>query len=148
MGKMDELGVRPVMSRTKLTQVFRTLHDQPRELDGDYKLRQAWVMEQLETRRPIAVAEAVRDLTWHRHRKRLTQKDESLLSHGRELLANEMALATDTEVVDVQQTIETVLTAALASEGDGQVGMREAGVNPAITPEALAQKHFSAVAGD
>lgn len=146
MRKMDELGVRQVMSRNKLTQVFNTLRSTPRELSTDYKQRQARVQEQLQTCRPIQVAEAVRDLTWHRKRKRLTQKDETLLNQGRELLASEMALATDTQIADAEQTIETVLTVAIASETDGQEGLREAGTNLVLTSDALVQKLLSGVA--
>jgi CarD family transcriptional regulator len=146
--KMDELGVRRVMSRAKIAQVFNTLRGTPSELSTDYKQRQTLVQEQLQTRRPVQVAEAVRDLTWHRIRKRLTQKDETLLNQGRDLLASEMALATDTEISDAEQTIETVLTVATTSEPDGQDGIREADVNLVLSSEALVQKLLSGVAAD
>ena len=146
--KMDELGVRRVMSRDKLGQVFTTLRGTPSELSTDYKQRQMLVQEQLQTRRPIQVAEAVRDLTWHKKLKRLTQKDATLLSQGRELLASEMALATDTEISDAEQTIESVLTVATTSEPDGQAGLREADVNLVLTSEAAVQKLLSGVTGD
>lgn len=146
MRKMDELGVRRVMSRDKIAQVFNTLRSNPRKLSTDYKQRQMRVQEQLQTRRPIQVAEAVRDLTWHRKRKHLTQKDESLLSQGRELLASEMALATDSQISDAEQTIETVLTVAITSEPDGQQDLREASANLALTSDALVHKLLSGVA--
>ncbi len=146
MRKMEELGVRRVMSRDKLAQVFSTLRSTPRKLSPDYKQRQMRVQEQLQTRRPIQVAEAVRDLTWHRKRKHLTQKDESLLSQGRELLASEMALATDSQISDAEQTIETVLTVAITSEPDEQQDLREASANLALTSDALVHKLLSGVA--
>jgi predicted dithiol-disulfide oxidoreductase (DUF899 family) len=124
------------------------LRGTPSELSTDYKQRQMLVQEQLLTRRPIQVAEAVRDLTWHRIRKRLTQKDETLLNQGRELLASEMALATDTQIIDAEQTIETVLTVATTSERDGQAGLQETGANLVPTSDALVQKLLSGVAGD
>jgi CarD family transcriptional regulator len=145
MRKMDELGVRPVMSPSKLAQVFNTLRDIPRELSTDYKQRQARVQEQLGTRQPILVAEAVRDLSWHGKSKRLTQKDGDLLNQGRELLASEMALATDAELADVHYTIEIALT---VSGPDGKPGLTEAGATPAITAEALVHQLLSGVAGD
>jgi CarD family transcriptional regulator len=111
--KMTELGVRLVMSWRKIAQVLGTLRSLPRMLSDDYKQRQARVQEQLGTHRPIPVAEAIRDLTWHRERKRLTQKDKALLAHGRELLATEMALATDGEIADAQALIDAVLKAAV-----------------------------------
>jgi hypothetical protein len=59
------------------------------------------------------VAEAVRDLAWRRESKRLTQKDEALLGRGLEFLAAEMAVATDTQVVDARERIDTALQVAI-----------------------------------
>src|SRR3990172_4764448 len=50
--KMEELGVRPLMSRQKLLQVLDTLRSQPHPLSEDYRQRQDWVREQLETGGP------------------------------------------------------------------------------------------------
>jgi RNA polymerase-interacting CarD/CdnL/TRCF family regulator len=60
------------------------------------------------------MAEAVRDLTWHRKRRHLTQRDEALLKRGRERLATEMALATDAHVVETHELIDETLRTALA----------------------------------
>lgn len=112
--KMAELGVRQVMSRKKMAQALSILRSTPSVLANDYKQRQAGVQEKLQTCRPSSVAEAIRDLAWHRKRKHLTQKDEDLLNRGRELLAGEMALATDTEMTDAQEAIDTMLLIAVA----------------------------------
>jgi CarD family transcriptional regulator len=112
--KMDELGVRLVMSSGKLIQVMGMLCSVPSTLSNDYKERQEAVQEKLGTRLPILVAEAVRDLTWHGKRRHLTQRDEALLKCGRELLANEMALATDADVTEVHEMIDGALRTALA----------------------------------
>jgi CarD family transcriptional regulator len=114
--KMTELGVRLVMSQSKLGQVYETLRAVPRKLSNDYKKRQAGVQEKLGTSLPVPIAEAVRDLTWRSKRKRLTQKDETLLNKGRELLAIEIALVTDTQVLDAQETIDAELERAIVAE--------------------------------
>jgi CarD family transcriptional regulator len=106
---MEELGVRRVMSRSAVSQVLRTLRAVPRKLGKDYKRRQERIEKKLGTGQPEKVAEAVRDLTWRRKLKHLTQKDEALLNKGRELLATEIALATDSEMLDVQERIEDAL---------------------------------------
>jgi CarD family transcriptional regulator len=124
-GKMEDLGVRPVMSRNKLTQVFETLGSLPRVLSKDYKRRQARIQDKLGTGRPVPIAEAVRDLAWRKKKKRLTQKDEALLSRGMDLLAGEMALATDTEIFDARETIDIALKAAMAEDNDGSSGSQE-----------------------
>ena len=112
--KMDELGVRLVMSSGKLIQVLDTLQSVPCTLSNDYRERQERVREKLETGLPVPMAEAVRDLTWHRKRRHLTQRDEALLKRGRERLAAEMALATDADVVETHVLIDGTLRTALA----------------------------------
>jgi CarD family transcriptional regulator len=116
--KMDELGVRLVMSSGKLIQVLSTLRSVPSTLSNHYKERHEGVQEKLGTGLPVLVAEAVRDLTWHRKRRHLTQRDEALLKRGRERLAAEMALATDGDVVDVHEAIDGTLRTALAGGFD------------------------------
>jgi RNA polymerase-interacting CarD/CdnL/TRCF family regulator len=112
--KMDELGVRLVMSSGKLIQVLDTLQSVPCTLSNDYRERQERVREKLETGLPIPMAETVRDLAWHRKRRHLTQRDEALLKRGRERLATEMALATDAHVVETHELIDETLRTALA----------------------------------
>jgi len=123
--KMEELGVRLVMSRSKLTQVLKTLRDVPRVLSKDYKRRQERILEKLGTGMAIPVAEAVRDLTWRKERKRLTQKDEDLLNRGRERLATEIALATDTQVFDAEERIDDVLRVAIMNGLDAPDGAQD-----------------------
>jgi CarD family transcriptional regulator len=116
--KMDELGLRPVMSRSKLARVLEALRAAPRLLSEDYKQRQAGVRERLETGAPLRIAEVVRDLTWHERRAHLTRADSDLLAWGREFLSAEMALVTGTEVTDARQMIDSALSAVAAGEPD------------------------------
>jgi RNA polymerase-interacting CarD/CdnL/TRCF family regulator len=111
---MDELGVRLVMSSGMLIQVLGTLRSVPSTLSSNYKERQEGVQEKLGTGLPVPMAETVRDLTWHRKRRHLTQRDEALLNRGRERLAAEMALATDADVLEAHEMIDGTLSAALA----------------------------------
>ena len=112
--KMDELGVRLVMSSGKLTQVLGTLRSVPSTLSNDYRERQEGVQEKLETGLPVPMAEAVCDLTWRRKRRHLTQRDKALLNRGLDRLAAEMALATDADVLEAHESIDGTLLTALA----------------------------------
>jgi CarD family transcriptional regulator len=118
MRKMDELGVRPVMSRPELGCVLETLRGVPCVLSKDFKVRQERIREKLGTCRPILIAEAIRDLTWRKQNARLTKQDENLLRQGRELLAGEIAVATDTQFFDAQEAIDAALKVAMADEPD------------------------------
>lgn len=123
--KMDELGVRLVMSQAKLAQVLYTLRDVSRVLSKDYRQRQEQIREKLGTGRPIPIAEVVRDLTWRGEHGRLTKKDQDLLAQGRELLATEMAMATDMEIFATQGMIDAALQVARANESDEPARIRQ-----------------------
>ena len=111
--KTKELGMQPVMSLNKLAQVLFALNNVPCELSNKYKTRQERIREKRRTGRPIPVAETVRNLTWRKARKRLSQGDSDLLKQGQEFLASEMALATDTQISEAQETIDIALRAAI-----------------------------------
>lgn len=108
--KVDEVGLRPAMTRDKFARVFDILHARPRRLPKDYKERQETVRERIQTSRPIPMAEAVRDLTWRRRTAHLTKTDSELLKAVQDFLAAEMALVSDTEVSEANEAIELALT--------------------------------------
>lgn len=107
--KVDEVGLRPAMTREKLDRVLDILHDRPRRLPVDHKERQESVRIKIQTARPIPMAEAVRDLTWRGRSAHLTKTDTELLKLVQDFLAAEMALASDIEVSEANETIESVL---------------------------------------
>jgi CarD family transcriptional regulator len=112
---MEELGVRPAMSRARLPLVLAKLRSRPRRLPQDFKKRQEEVWERLRTGRVMQMAEVVRDLTWHQYREHLTKRDSELLSQGTERLTAEMALVAGTEVSEMKKTIDDTLAAAMLS---------------------------------
>ncbi len=113
--KVDKVGVRLAMTPAKLSRVLDTLRSSPHRLPKDYKERQEYVQEKLRTGRPIPLAEVVRDLTWHRLHAHLTRKDADYLQWGRDFLAGEMALASDTEITEIDEGIDAALALAMAS---------------------------------
>lgn len=118
MRKMDEMGVRPVISESRLLRVFEILTDEPRRLPKAYKKRQKQIEEKLKTGEPAQVAEAVRDLIWHEHWEHLTKKDTELLNRGRKFLASEIAMVTGAELEDINEILGEVLDTLVSSEGD------------------------------
>jgi CarD family transcriptional regulator len=113
--KMEQIGVRPAIRQAKIKAVFKMLMSRPHRLPSDYKERQEQIWELLRTGEMMRIAEAVRDLTWHGERDHLTRKDSDYLRRGRELLAAEVALASDSEVTDVHTRIDAALGSALTT---------------------------------
>lgn len=112
--RVEQIGVRPVMRPAKLLRVLDTLRSAPHRLPEDYRERQEMVGEKLRTGRPIQIAEVVRDLTGHRARDHLTKRDAEYLQRGRDLLAAEMALASDSQVSDATERIDAALESAIS----------------------------------
>jgi len=112
---MEDMGVRPAMSRARLPRVLARLRDKPHSLPGDYKTRQEEVWEQLRTGRTMVLAEAVRDLSWHEEREHLTKKDNEYLARAKSRLAAELALVSGTEVMDMEKQIDDTLSAAISA---------------------------------
>ena len=111
---LEKVGVRPAMHQARFTRVLARLGSQPDHLPEDFKERQDLVCEKLSTGRVMQVAEAVRDLTWHKRRHHLTKKDTDLLALGKNRLAAEMALVSSAEVCDMETRIDDTLAAALS----------------------------------
>ncbi len=112
--RMQELGVRPAMLQTQFHHVLDILRSAPHQLPQDHRERQEQILEKLKTGQPDDLAEAVRDLAWYQKLSHLTKRDSDYMDRGRKLLVAEMALVADTELADVDRTIESTLTDALA----------------------------------
>jgi CarD family transcriptional regulator len=115
VSRIDDLGLRPAMSKAKLARVLATLRGTPGELPQDPKERREQVQEKLKPTHPMLIAELVRDLTWLRHTAHLTKKDQDLLSRGRDFLAGEIALIKDGEVSEAEREIDDALATAMTS---------------------------------
>jgi CarD family transcriptional regulator len=113
-----KIGVRPAMRRARLTRVLARLESTPDHLPEDFKERQGLVCEKLGTGRVMPVAEAVRDLAWHKRRHHLTKRDTDLLAQGKNRLAAEMALVLGAEVSDMETRIDDTLAVALSGPGE------------------------------
>lgn len=114
--RSDEIGLRSTMSETKVDQVIETLRAVPRRLASNYKTRQARVREWLESGRPVALARAIRDLTWRAEKRSLTQRDRRMLSEAREMLVTELALVLGETLDEARQRIDAALAVALSNE--------------------------------
>lgn len=115
---IEDMGVRPAISRSRLPRVLDKLRSQPRILPNDYKERQAEVWEQLKTGLVMQLAEAVRDLAWHEKREHLTKKDTAYLAQGKSRLAAEMAIVSGEELSDMETLIDDTLSAAVSRRAE------------------------------
>ncbi len=113
--KMDELGLRHTMSKSKLQKVFEVLRDKPHPLPADYKERQSRIQEKLNAGIPMPVAEVVRDLGWRKISLHLSTQDANLLEKSRRLLAQEIAVINDMKIDSALQLIDSNVKISFAA---------------------------------
>lgn len=113
---VENTGVRKVISKARVKNVFETLRQLPGKLPKHFKARKQKVEEMINTGRPVKIAEAVRELTWREQNDRLNKIDTKLLSQGREMLIKEIAVVTDSDVDEAQQRIDRALAKAIKAK--------------------------------
>jgi CarD family transcriptional regulator len=118
MRKMEEVGVRPAMSPSKVERVISILASEPRTLPKAYKKRHAQLEEKLATGKSTQIAEVIRDLSWREELDYLTKIDARLLDQGRKFLSGELAVAMDTELDEANEMIDKALAIDLPEEVD------------------------------
>ncbi|GIV78300.1 MAG: hypothetical protein KatS3mg050_2694 [Litorilinea sp.] len=114
--RTDEVGLRKVMSRSKCQDVLDTLRKLPKPLPSNFKERRKLIENLIHSGQPTKIAEAVRELNWRGEEKRLNTADSDLLAQGREMLIQEMALATGADPAEIQQRIDRALEASVQAK--------------------------------
>jgi len=118
--KAEELGLRRVMSRRKLSRIWATLREASTALPEDFKVRQEQIREKLRSGQPITIAEAVRDLSCRELQSYLTKADAKLLAQGRELLVDEAALVLDRDAAEAAQLLDGALAVHIMAASDAE----------------------------
>lgn len=114
--RVEDLGMREVMSRQRSDRVFKTLREIPGQLPQNFKERRHMVADMINSGSPSKLAEAVRELTWRRYNAHLTKSDTELLAEGRERLITEVALAMDADLIEARQHIDDALAEAVQAK--------------------------------
>lgn len=111
--RVNVIGLRKIMNKDKVKQVLTTLRAEPKTLPKDHKRRKKQLEDLIFSGYPVKIAQAVRELTYRRrNKKHLALEDQRLLDHGRQLLIQEVALATKDGSQDAEQVIDTALDEA------------------------------------
>jgi CarD family transcriptional regulator len=106
----EEIGLRPTVSRSRLSRIMRTLGSQPNELPSDHNKRYEVLKDKLYSGSAIQIADVLRDLAWRREqRKKLTARGKRLYDRGMELLAGEIAGARHSEIDAAEYQITRTL---------------------------------------
>lgn len=105
------LGLRHVISKSKLKRVWRVLCSAPKELPSDHKKRYKVLDDRLHTGDALQVAGVVRDMTGRRQQKgKLTTIGKRRYEEGIRILAGEIAAVEGVDVSQAEAQIREKLT--------------------------------------
>ena len=106
---VDQVGLRPTVSRSRLSRIWRILRAKPQDLPPNHNKRYELLKEKLQSGSIFQIAEVVRDLAWRREKKRKwTIRGKRQYERGMELLASEIA---GTRHGDVESAVTRISTA-------------------------------------
>lgn len=112
MLRIEDVGLRDVMSSSTYSQILDTLGREPQQLPQDFKERREMLQEIVSSGYPIKVAKAIRELTWRSYSKPLNRSDAEMLSEARHRLIQEMALATGQGDKEINAVVDLALKAS------------------------------------
>jgi len=118
VNRADEMGLRHVgddgVLRSQLDQCSVMPDDS--EIESDLRARQGAMREQLKSGDFTQVVQVVRVLFFMNSRRPLGTVDRQLMDQGKEMLASELALASDLEIDLATQQVEDALAEMLKVE--------------------------------
>lgn len=105
----DGIGVRPIVSREKLSEVLSFLHDESSDMSDNWNRRYRENMEKLKTGNILNVAEVVRNLTRTDRTKKLSTGEKKMLSNARQILISEIILVRGINQDEASELIKNVV---------------------------------------
>ena len=109
MSNIDKVGLREVIDTKQIKEVFKILADESPKLDGKtWNKRFREYSEKIKIGSPSDIAEVMRDLMNLKNSKGLSFGERKMLDSVKNLLSQEIALATDDKVALVEEKITKI----------------------------------------
>lgn len=109
VGKAVDLGVRPVISRNRARQVFRTFKDEPQEAGKNWSRWYKLLTEKINSGDIFQVAEVVRDLTYAQQVKGISPALKRMLAKARLIILSELRFALELDEDDAIKKLDRAL---------------------------------------
>ena len=109
MSNIDKVGLREVIDTKQIKEVFKILGDESPKLDGKtWNKRFREYSEKIKIGSPSDIAEVMRDLMNLKNSKGLSFGERKMLDSVKNLLSQEIALATDDKAALVEEKITKI----------------------------------------
>lgn len=105
---VNKLGMREVIPKDRVEEIFDILRSQPDEFDDNWNRRYRHHMDKIKSGDIVDVAQVVRNLMSRNLIKGLSTGEKKLLDQARQILVSELMLAEETSENVVMDAIEQV----------------------------------------
>jgi len=113
--KVEEIGMREVISGTDISKVVQILGHPSPSLPDNWNKRYRVNLEKIKSGDIYEVADVVRDLMIRDRDRGLSSAEKKMLSNARQILISEMALSTSTAEDEIASMIDNVTLNGTAS---------------------------------
>ncbi len=107
--KVEEIGVRPVISKNASRKVFQTFKDEPQEAGSNWSRWYKVLTEKITSGDIYQVAEVVRDLSYAQQTKGISPALKRMLSKARLTLTSELRFALDISEEEATKRLDRAL---------------------------------------
>lgn len=107
--KSDEIGVRPIIEKPEIEEVFGILKEDASEMSNNWNRRYRENMDLLKTGDIFHVAVVVRNLVRVDRIKRLSTGEKKMLNNARQILESEITLASGEDAQKIKDKIEAYI---------------------------------------
>lgn len=107
--KTEDIGVRPIIPKSRLPEVFALLSAESTEMSSNWNRRYRENLEQLKSGDICKVAEVVRNLVRTDRAKKLSTGEKKMLINAKQILISELILVSKMTYEEADQVIETAI---------------------------------------
>ena len=109
VGKVDDVGLRKIMSQKELDEVYDILRERDVDLNTQtWNRRYRAYVEKIQTGSPFEIAEVLRDLNLLKFHKTLSFGERKMLDTAKRLLVQEVAIAKDATEDSIGEEIDHI----------------------------------------
>ena len=118
--RAESVGLRQIGTLNSLRNALSICSTVPldEEIEKDFRVRQAIIGEKIKSGSFEQVVSAVRVLFYMNSRRPLGMTDRRFIDQGKDILAGELALASDQEMSEAKQELEDCLAKMLEDQGE------------------------------
>lgn len=109
--KVDEIGLRDVIDKSKLDEVKATLSDKSENSQGSWNKRFHATLERLKSGDIIEVAAVARNLTRQHWRRKIASGERRLMELARQILISELVYVLDKNAEEVTDWVDKIILA-------------------------------------